>query len=104
LKQNLWHYATVLPFLAASVAWAQVPLTESDLEWRKSPRPEIASKDRKHTPASLPDNSKDSVTPIWSIETADTTLSARAQPARLARKRPVRSLCECLGRRVDFVQ
>jgi hypothetical protein len=75
LKQNLWHYATVLPFLAASVAWAQVPLTESDLEWRKSPRPEIASKDRKHTPASLPDNSKDSVTPIWSIETADTTLS-----------------------------
>jgi hypothetical protein len=65
----------VLPLLAASVAWAQVPLTESDLEWRKSPRPAIESQDRKHTPATLPDNSSDPVTPIWSIETADTTLS-----------------------------
>ena len=65
----------MLPLLAASVAWAQVPLTDSDLEWRKSPRPAIESKDRKHIPATLPDNSSDPVTPIWSIETADTTLS-----------------------------
>ena len=61
----------VLPLLAASVAWAQVPLTDSDLEWRKSPRPAIESKDRKHSPATLPDNSSDPVMPIWSIETAD---------------------------------
>ena len=73
--KNLCHYALVLPLLAASVAWAQVPLTDSDLEWRKSPRPAIESKDRKHSPATLPDNSSDPVTPIWSIETADTTLS-----------------------------
>lgn len=73
--KNLCHYALVLPLLAASVAWAQVPLTDSDLEWRKSPRPAIESKDRKHIPATLPDNSSDPVTPIWSIETADTTLS-----------------------------
>ena len=65
----------MLPLLATSVAWAQVPLTDSDLEWRKSPRPAIESKDRKHIPATLPDNSSDPVTPIWSIETADTTLS-----------------------------
>jgi hypothetical protein len=75
LIKNLCHYALVLPLLAASVAWAQVPLTDSDLEWRKSPRPAIESKDRKHIPATLPDNSSDPVTPIWSIETADTTLS-----------------------------
>jgi hypothetical protein len=75
LIKNLCHYALVLPLLAASVAWAQVPLTDSDLEWRKSPRPAIESKDRKHSPATLPDNSSDPVTPIWSIETADTTLS-----------------------------
>ena len=73
--KNLCHYALVLPLLATSVAWAQVPLTASDLEWRKSPRPAIESKDRKHIPATLPDNSSDPVTPIWSIETADTTLS-----------------------------
>ena len=73
--KNLCHYALVLPLLATSVAWAQVPLTDSDLEWRKSPRPAIESKDRKHIPATLPDNSSDPVTPIWSIETADTTLS-----------------------------
>jgi hypothetical protein len=75
LIKNLCHYALVLPLLATSVAWAQVPLTDSDLEWRKSPRPAIESKDRKHIPATLPDNSSDPVTPIWSIETADTTLS-----------------------------
>ena len=75
MTKNLCHYALVLPLLAASVAWAQVPLTDSDLEWRKSPRPAIESKDRKHSPATLPDNSSDPVTPIWSIETADTTLS-----------------------------
>ncbi len=65
----------MLPLLAASVAWAQVPLTESDLEWRKSNPPAIQSQDRKHTPVTLPDISSNSVAPIWSIETADTTLS-----------------------------
>ena len=78
--KNLCHYALVLPLLATSVAWAQVPLTDSDLEWRKSPRPAIESKDRKHIPATLPDNSSDPVTPIWSIETADTTLSNTLSP------------------------
>ena len=34
------------PLLAASVAWAQVPVTEADMEWRKSPRPAIESNER----------------------------------------------------------
>lgn len=63
------------PLLAASLAWAQVPLTEADLEWRQSPRPAIESRERKHTPATLPDNTGTSVTPIWSLETTDGTLS-----------------------------
>lgn len=65
----------MLPLVAASVAWAQVPLTESDMEWRKSNPPAIQSQDRKHTPASLPDVSGSSAAPIWSIEIVDTTLS-----------------------------
>lgn len=63
------------PLLAASVAWAQVPVTEADLEWRKSPRPAIESHERKHMPATLPDNAGNTVTPIWSLETTDGTLS-----------------------------
>ena len=67
--------AQAMLLMAASPVYSQVISTESDIEWRKSPRPAIESKDRKHSPATLPDNSSDPVTPIWSIETADTTLS-----------------------------
>lgn len=73
--KKLCFISTMPPLLAASVAWAQVPLTESDLEWRKSPRPAIESHERKHTAATLPDNPSNNVTPIWSLETADGTLS-----------------------------
>lgn len=66
--------ATMPPLLAASLAWAQVPVTESDMEWRKSPRPAIESHERKHTPAAQPDSTSN-ITPIWSLETADGTLS-----------------------------
>lgn len=67
--------AQAMLLMAASPVYSQIISPESDIEWRKSPRPAIESKDRKHIPATLPDNSSDPVTPIWSIETADTTLS-----------------------------
>ena len=56
-------------------AWSQVSVTEADVDWRKSPQPIIERTERKHTPVVLPDSQNQAVTPIWTIETADVTLS-----------------------------
>ena len=65
----------MLPWLATFSAWSQVPITETDVEWRKSPRPAIEKSERKHSPMSLPDAQSNGITPIWTIETTDVTLS-----------------------------
>jgi hypothetical protein len=65
----------MLPWLATFSAWSQVPITETDVEWRKSPRPAIEKSERKHSPMSLPNAQSNGITPIWTIETTDVTLS-----------------------------
>jgi|LauGreDrversion4_2_1035121.scaffolds.fasta_scaffold18847_5 hypothetical protein len=73
--RKFWPCAGMLLWLASFSAWSQAPITESDMEWRKSPRPAIERSERKHTPITLPDSPSDTVTPIWTIESNDVTLS-----------------------------
>ena len=67
--------AATLSLVAASSAWSQVKSPDSDLEWHKSPRPAIDQPERKHVPASIPETPPEGVTPIWTLETGDATLS-----------------------------
>lgn len=60
---------------AASPVKAQVVSPESDIEWRSSPKPPIRPTERIHVPAVIPDISAGTVSPIWSLEMADVTLS-----------------------------
>ena len=73
--RKFWPCVGMLPWLATFSAWSQVPITETDVEWRKSPRPAIEKSERKHSSMSLPDAQSNGITPIWTIETTDVTLS-----------------------------
>jgi len=60
---------------AASPAQAQVISPESDIEWRNSPKPQLRPTERNHVPADIPDMSTGTISPIWSLEISDGTLS-----------------------------
>ena len=72
--RKFWPCVGMLPWLATFSAWSQVPITETDVEWRKSPRPAIEKSERKHSSMSRPDAQSNGITPIWTIETTDVTL------------------------------
>jgi len=69
--------AQAILLTAASPVQAQVISPKSDIEWRNSPKPQLKQMDRIHTPAAppAPNGSTQEVSPIWSVETTDGTLS-----------------------------
>ena len=61
--------------LAASPAQAQIVSPDSDIEWRKSPKPQLQPSERQHIPVTIPEATAGTVLPIWTLEISDGTLS-----------------------------
>ena len=77
LSAKLVGLSAVAIVICASVtqSLAQTSANETDIGWSKTLRPPIEQKERKLSPISIPENTGNSVEPIWSIETTDATLS-----------------------------
>ena len=69
------YFACMMLLMPASHVHAQIVSPESDIDWRKSPKPLLQPNEKKQTPAHIPPIAVESVSPIWSLEIADGTLS-----------------------------
>jgi len=60
---------------AASPAQAQIASPETDIEWRKSPKPPLQQPERQQNPVAIPDSTTEPISTIWTLEISDATLS-----------------------------